>query len=244
MNAERAERLAALRAQLGAHEAKSGLARPMLPFGIDPIDRHLGGGLRRDALHELVASRATEGELAILFAASLLARLQGTALWCLSGRDLFAPGLARIGLHPDRVLYAEVFRERDVLAAMEEGLRHGSLCAVVGEVGRLGLTGSRRLQLAAENSGCLALVIRRLGRDATPEPNAAFTRWRVLPVPSPAPSVPGLMRAHWSLALERARGAEARTFLVEAPDAQGRLSLPADLGDRPLAAPARWAAAG
>jgi protein ImuA len=43
--------------------------------------------------------------LATLFAASVVARLAGPALWCLRGRDLFAPALARIGLHPDRVIY-------------------------------------------------------------------------------------------------------------------------------------------
>ena len=35
---------------------------------------------------------------------------------------------------PDRILYAECGRDEDVLAVMEEGLRHGGLAAVVGEV--------------------------------------------------------------------------------------------------------------
>jgi len=61
--------------------------------------------------------------LATLFAASVVARLAGPALWCLRGRDLFAPALARIGLHPDRVIYCETWNDRDVLLAMEEGLK-------------------------------------------------------------------------------------------------------------------------
>ena len=78
-------------------------------------------------------------------------------LWCLKSRDLFAPALASVGLHPDRVIYAETRRESEILPAVEEGLRHRGLAGVVGEVARLGLTPSRRLQLAAEETGVPAL---------------------------------------------------------------------------------------
>ena len=88
-----------------------------------------------------------------LFAAGILARRKGPVLWCLRQRDLFAPGLAGVGLHPDRVIYAETWHDREVLPAMEEGLRVPALAGVVGEVARLSLTASRRLQLAAEASG-------------------------------------------------------------------------------------------
>ncbi|ACL60001.1 ImuA family protein [Methylobacterium nodulans] len=244
----RERQLAALRERIGGLE-RDAQARPVLPVGIPAIDRHLpGGGLRLGALHEVVEAGPAAGHaaLAALFVGGLLARLPGPILWCLAGRDLFAPGLAAVGLHPDRVLYAETRRVTEVLPTMEEGLRHGSLAAVVGEVARVGLTASRRLQLAAERGGSLALVIRRWreGAGAGAEPSAAATRWCVAAAPSPASSVPGLSRACWSLALLRARGAEPRTWLVEAPDAQGRLRLPADLADRPPAAQERRAAAG
>ncbi|MFE1598543.1 ImuA family protein [Methylobacterium sp. ID0610] len=244
----RERRLAALRERIGGLE-RTARPRPALPLGIDAVDRHLpGGGLRLGALHEVVEAGPSAGHaaLAALFAGGLLARLPGPVLWCLAGRDLFAPGLAAVGLHPDRVLYAETRREAEVLPTMEEGLRHGSLAAVVGEVARMGLTASRRLQLAAESGGALALVIRRWRAGADIEPSAAATRWCVTPAPSPAlpAAVPGLARSRWSLALLRARGAEPRTWLVEAPDAQGRLHLPADLADRPPAAQGRLSAAG
>ncbi|ACA18839.1 conserved hypothetical protein [Methylobacterium sp. 4-46] len=234
----REQRLAALRERIGGLERDAGAgARPPLPFGIPAIDRHLpGGGLRRAALHEVVETGPSAGHaaLAALFVGGLLARLDGPVLWCLAGRDLFAPGLAAVGLHPDRVLYAETRRDAEVLPTMEEGLRHGRLAAVVGEAARVGLTASRRLQLAAEGGGTLALVIRRWREGVAGEPSAAATRWGVAAAPSPA-SAPGLTRARWSLALLRARGAEPRTWLVEAPDAKGRLHLPADLADRPRA---------
>ena len=44
---------------------------------------------------------------------------------------------------------------------MEEGLRHGGLAAVVGEVSRVAMPSTRRLQLAAEESGTMALMLKR-----------------------------------------------------------------------------------
>src|SRR3982750_3846223 len=80
-------------------------------------------------------------------------------------RDLFAPGLALAGLAPNRILYAECGSNEDVLAVMEEGLRHGGLAAVVGEVSRVAMASTRRLQLAAEESGTMALMLKRPRRN-------------------------------------------------------------------------------
>ena len=176
------------------------------------------------------------GAAATLFIAGLLARLPGRVLWVLRQADLFAPGLAGAGLHPDRVIFAEA--GKDVLPAMEEGLRHAGLASVVGEVtGRLTLIASRRLQLAAEQSGVLAMVLRRSQSFDDPvlaEPSAAITRWRVVSLPSPpalphAPSTPGLGRARWRLELTRCRGGEPGSWIVEACAPTGHLALVADL---------------
>ncbi|MBZ6075127.1 ImuA family protein [Microvirga puerhi] len=174
---------------------------------------------------------------ATLFVAGIAARLKGPVLWCLNRRDLFAPSLAGAGLHPDRVIYAEAFRERDILPSMEEGLRKKGLAAVIGEVTRLGLTSSRRLQLAAESSGVTALALRRwrtvAEKEQTHLPTAATTRWRISPCMSQALPAPGLGPSRWHIELLRCRGAEPRSWILEACDAKGRLALPADLADRP-----------
>ena len=214
-------------------------ARTILPFGLAAVDSVLpSGGLALGAVHELCegGSDAWRAPLATLFAAGILARIPGPVLWCLHSRDLFAPALARVGLHPDRVIYCETWQDADVLPAMEEGLRHGGLAGVVGELVRLPLTPSRRLQLAAEASGVIAFALRRSGSSAD-EANACFSRWRISPAPS-GPMVDFDMgRARWRLDLLRCRGAEANTFTVEACDATGRLAVPADLGDRSPQAP-------
>jgi protein ImuA len=239
-----------LRARIARMERRGpGRNTAVLRFGVPAIDRHLpAGGLVTGALHEVAGTGADieHGAAAALLVAGLLARRRGTVLWALERADLFAPGLAAAGLHPDRVVFAEA--GRSVLLVMEEALRHAGLAAVVGEVGRLGLTASRRLQLAAEGSGVPGFALRRSRSGTDPalaEPNAAVTRWRVAALPSPpplphAPHVPGLARARWQLDLVRCRGGTPATWIVEATDAQGRLALAADAGDR-QAAPQRRA---
>src|ERR1700722_18241028 len=159
-------------------------ATPVLPFGLTTIDGVLpGGGLALAALHEAASSGpdTEHAAAATLFVAGILSRLAGPVLWVQQQPDLFAPGVAGVGLQPDRILFAEA--GKSVLAAMEEGLRHPGLCAVVAELeGRLSLVASRRLQLAAEQAGILAVLIRRSrGFDdpALTQPSAAVTRWRI-----------------------------------------------------------------
>ena len=169
---ERRDTLSDLRRRILDLDRSARAKRPPLPFGIPTIDAHLPwGGLPLGRLHEFVEHGldSEHAAAATLFVGGILARLKGTILWCLKGRDLFAPALGGIGLHPDRVIYVETDKDRDILAAMEEGLRFGGLGAVVGEVGRLSLTASRRLQLAAEASGVPGLVVRRWRNDAERE---------------------------------------------------------------------------
>ncbi|MBX6744797.1 MAG: hypothetical protein IRY87_22420 [Acetobacteraceae bacterium] len=108
------------------------------------------------------------------------------------------------------------------------GLRHPGLAGVVGEVpGRLGLTASRRLQLAAEATGAIAFALRRPTRPDDPalaEPSAAVTRWRVMPLPSPPPlpHAPGLARS----GSREAGGAAAWEEWVGATPAVRQVTVP------------------
>jgi protein ImuA len=182
---------------------------------------------------------------AILFVAGIAARFaarddgRDTVLWVLARRDLFAPGLALAGLPPERMLYAHCGRDEEILAVMEEGLRHGGLAAVVGEVQRAAMTATRRLQLAAEAGKTPGLMLkgwRRRDEDPLAPPSAATTRWRIGCVPSAALAVPGIARPRWRIELARQRGGEGWTWTMEGSDAEGRLALPAEPADRAAAA--------
>lgn len=215
--------------------------RPVLPFGLDALDGQLAdGGLRLDALHE-VASRGSgwgDDAAAVLFAAGIAARTQGHVLWIVRSRDLFAPGLYQAGLDPARVIYAEARDDAELLALVEEGLRHGGLGAVVGEAKRIQMAQARRLQLAAESGGTIALLLRRPGRggaDPLDIPSAAVTRWRVAHAPSLPVPWNGLGPACWQVECVRQRGGDQFELVVEGSDEEGRLALPAQLVDRPAA---------
>ena len=235
--------IAQLRARIARIE-HSGRPRPaVLPFGVPALDERLPlGGLARGALHDICGGGfgTVHGAAPALFIAGVLARLSGPVFWCLSRRDLFAPALAGVGLHPDRVIYAEAKDDEAVLSCMEEALRHAGLAAVVGEVSRLSMTASRRLQLAAETSGVTAFVLRRwksiAAADEFARITAATTRWRIAAAPSSPLPVPGIGRPRWIVELIHSRAGEGGIWEMEACDAQGCLALPADLADRSAAA--------
>jgi protein ImuA len=239
-------RLAALREEVRRIErsGSAGDERPCLAFGIPELDERLAGGGLAWGLHEAAPATpsANDEAAATLFIAALAARFamargeSGQVLWALTRRDLFAPGLAQAGLTPDRLLYAECRNDEEVLAVMEEGARHGSLASMVGEVGRLAMASARRLQLAAEEGGGAALMLRRWRKadvDPLGLPSPALTRWRIACAPSVPLPYEGIGRACWQVALARQRGGPPHSWTLEAPDAEARLALAARSGDRP-----------
>ena len=182
--------------KLERHMAKPAKAVRTLPFGIAEIDQTLPwGGLPLSGLHEVIAAAPGAG---IGFLAALLGRAAGAAapvLWCRRERGLYGPGLAPLGLGPDRLVVIRANRANDLLWAMEEGLRSGAPSAVVGEIGEVPPVALRRLQLAAE-SGATAAVLLRPDRLRAPS-SPAVTRWRVTPAPSHPRSVAALAPVSW-----------------------------------------------
>ena len=217
--------------------------RQVRPLGVPEIDAALPwGGLRLAALHEVAALDAGAG---VGFMAALLALLsgaEGVALWCLAARaisesgGLYGPGLAAFRLEPRRLIVVRGRSDREVLWAMEEGLRSGALAAVAAEVTELDLGSSRRLQLAAEAGGTTALLLRP--RSAGLGPSAALTRWRLGAAPSApetgAPVGPGAIGAlRWRVELWRCRGGVPHDWLIEWCHETGDLRMAADLPHRP-----------
>ena len=206
---------------------------------LPPIDRLWPeNGLPLGCLHEIQGAQdmASLGALTS-FAAAIAGRLSQTShttLWC--GRaaqadapGLYGPGLAQVGCAPAQLIAVTAASDADVLAAMEEGLRHPVLACVVGEVRRMDLTASRRLQLAAEKSGVTALALRMPQRRAGLGPIAAAGRWRITVLPSTPHAIPAAGRARWRLELLQSRSGAVGEWIVEAPDAQGHLGLSAAL---------------
>ena len=214
---ERGDAVAALRRRVAAIKAVADAppvqvqGAPPLTLGVPEIDQMLpGGGLARGALHEILGSHARVragpvngggGGAALAFAAVLAARraalasgrdhTDGRVLWCPSRYGLYGPGLAAFGLGPGQLILVHGRDDQQRLWAMEEGLKCTGLAMVVGEVTRLDLGQSRRLQLAAEASGVTALLLHAGdddGGDAGLGIIAGLTRWRISSAPS-APTI-------------------------------------------------------
>ena len=206
-----------------------------LPLGVGEIDAHLPrGGLAAGALHEIVAADTGMAGTASAFSAYLASLSgDGPVLWCEGARTLDAgalhpPGLRRFGLEPERLVFARTGNDAETLRAMEDGLRCGTLAAVVGALAAVSLTESRRLQRAAEASGVTALMLRPPG--AWTAPNVATTRWRVGAVPGGDEA--GLTPPGWRLEMFRCRGGLPGDWNVEWHDETRGLALAAALCDR------------
>jgi protein ImuA len=219
----------------GTRRMQDRLVRLALP----ELDTHLpGGGLSRGGLHELAGEGFDREQAAAAagFAALWLAKLQaaGPVLWISraasrDAQDLYAHGLRQLRLDPDRLILVAARKDDEALWAMEEGLKAKSLGAVLGEIGKLDLTASRRLQLAAEASGVTAFVLRRwrlmqqAEREAA-QPIAALTRWRIAALPAAGGT-------RWKVELARCRGGKPNTWLLETADGSDRFDAAPLSGD-------------
>lgn len=223
-----------LRARIRALEGGgAGIGREVVPLGLAAIDRALPwGGLPRRSLHEL-CGRAAAGAAALF--AGRLARARGAVVWIHAARHgqiLHAPGLARFGLDPRRLLLVLARDEREAAWALEEALRSPAVACAVAEASRLDLTLSRRLQLAAEAGGGTGLVLRPGPPDLAA--NAALGRWRVEPLALPGPR-------RWQLALWRCRGGAPGSWTLRL---EGERAPSLAVEDHALSASADGAASG
>jgi protein ImuA len=252
-NMDKSGRLQELRAQLQMLEKGAAGARTPLAFGLPALDRHLGGGLPRGCLHEVAG--AVDDGVALGFCAALAGRLaaERPVLWCQPDFDLYAPGLAALGLDPARLIVVTARRPADRLWAMEEGLRCQALAAAVIELGDLDITAGRRLQLAAEASGVTGVVLHPDGlRPAAA--SVAVTRWTVTSAGHGvhrsffAEPLDGqgkwLGPSCWQVELRRCRGGRPGRWLIEWTegewrDATGDVAMAAALRDRPDSQTAR-----
>ena len=227
---DRTDRIATLAALRGRLAALGGQAAPppdaaRIALGAAAVDAALDGGLARGAVHEIFAARPADAAAAAGFAVALAVRAAAAKpiVWVRqdfldaeTGR-VHAPGLADLGLDPGRVLLVRAKDVAALLRAAGEALRCAALGAVLmepwGASPLLDLTASRRLGLAAEESGVPALLLRAA---AAPAPSAAATRWRAaaapsLPLEAGAPGHPA-----FDIVLERRRGgAEGGPWAVE-----------------------------
>lgn len=187
-------------------------------------------------LHEFLYTTPAEQAATCGFMGSLLGPLLGTRgilLWVSAHRTLFPPALRHFGLAPDRVIFIDIKKTKDLPWVMEEALKCSAITAVVAEMQTLDFTTSRRLQLAAEHSRVTGFVLRQARQQ--PGTTACVSRWQITPQPSAVvDNLPGIGYPQWQVDLLRIRNGKPGRWTVTW--AAGALQYPHHAHTLPLQA--------
>jgi protein ImuA len=167
-------------------------------------------------VHEFIsksqeAIAATNGFIATILSCIVEERY---ILWVGREQLVYPPALVQFGIQPEHVIFVNTMYHTDALWTIEEGLKCGSLAAVVGEIGSLTFMQSRRLQLAVEKSHVTAFIHRLYPKEENT--TASVTRWKVAPTYSKAPDgMPGIGHACWDVTLQKVRNGQPGRWKVE-----------------------------
>lgn len=132
--------------------------------------------------HEIWARRPIDMPAAMALPLSLLKKDTRPFLWVTTRALLrehglpYGPGLKAAGIDPTRLLLIRCKNQQETLWALEEGLKSNALTAVIGELGQINLTASRRLVLTARIHDTQGLL---LVRSEKPISSAAYSRWQL-----------------------------------------------------------------
>lgn len=190
--------------------------QPVVPLG--PVLENMPGGIfPTGAIHELLshttpAYAATSGFMAAILNSLLQDGKCG--LWVSAQRTLFPPALKAFGLDPERMIFIDTVKEKEVIWTMEEALKCDTLGAVVGEIKELDFTASRRLQLAVERSKVTGFIHRTYPRNI--KPTACVARWQVRSLNSGTfETLPGIGLPRWQVELLKIRSGQPGAWQLE-----------------------------
>lgn len=171
----------------------------------------------KNAIHEFLTLAPEHAAACSGFIAGILHTLMqhgGACLWISASRSLFPPSLKLFGVEPHRIIFIDLQQEKDVLWAMEEALKCEGLSAVIGEVREIGLSASRRLQLAVEKSGVTGLILRNDARRLSA--TSCIARWQIKPISSKLENdMPGVGFPRWNVALLKVRNGNPGNWDIE-----------------------------
>ncbi len=169
------------------------------------------------AVHEFICTGSEEAAAPSGFIAGILGSLMrdgGVALWISSSRTIFPPALKSFSIDPDKIVFIDLQKQKDVLWAMEEALKCNGLAAVIGEISEISFTASRRLQLAVEQSRVTGFILRFKSRSLNT--TACVTRWKITPLPSVLPGdMPGVGFPRWNVELLKVRNGKPGNWQIE-----------------------------
>jgi protein ImuA len=170
------------------------------------------------AIHEFLSPDAESAAATSGFMAAVLSQLiaQGTGpcLWIGTKRMLFPPALACFGIQPDRMIFIDLKRDKDVLWTIEEALKCDALSAVVAEVNEINFSESRRLQLAVEQSRVTGFI--HCFNPDKIRNTTSVARWKISPIASELEKgMPGIGPPRWKVELVKIRNGKPGTWHLE-----------------------------
>jgi protein ImuA len=152
-----------LRQQIAQFETTpSADSRGYVSSGCGPLDRLLvGAGFRRGTLVEWLGGESGGGVSTLALATARAACCDGGALVVLDRRcEFYPPAAVRLGIDPQNLIVVRADGDADKGWALDQALRCRAVAAVLAWPEKLDSRTFRRLQLAAEESGTLGLLIR------------------------------------------------------------------------------------
>ena len=186
--------------------------------GLEKIEAAFPNGIfPKGVIHEFMGALLENAAACDGFLSGLLSTMMaggGACLWISRNRQTFPVSLTHFGISPERIIFMELTRERDVLWAMEEALKCRGLVAVVAELDGLSMTESLRLKLAAESSQVTGFVLRTNARIVNT--TACVARWEITPLPSETEDdLPGVGFPRWQVELLRVRNGKPGSWIIE-----------------------------
>jgi protein ImuA len=187
-------------------------------IGLGGIESAFPNGVfPKKAIHEFLTLVPEHAAASDGFIAGLLAVLMedgAACVWISTSRRLFPASLRAFNVEPERIIFMDVKTEKDVLWIMEEALKCKCLAAAVAEINSLNLIESRRLQLAAEESGVTGFILRKDARKTIS--SVATARWQISPLPSETEDgLPGLGFPRWQVELLKVRNGNPGSWVME-----------------------------
>lgn len=183
---------------------KSGTDGRAIDFGLGVMTRAFPNQVfPTGVIHEFLGTNLEDAAATGGFISALLAILMketGICIWISTQRKIFPPSLASFGLDPDRIIFIDLHREKDVLWATEEALKCDSLSAVITEIDEITFAQSRRLQLVTECSRVTSFIIRK--NESKLNATQAVARWQITAIASESiEGLPGIGHPRWKIQL-------------------------------------------
>lgn len=219
MTNEQQEIIARLRSDIASWEG----FRPLAPeerqeFGLGVIEHAFPNQVfPTGVLHEFISTRPEFTAAIGGFIAGIMQTLLahgGVCVWVSYTRRIYPPALKRFGVNPDRIIFIDVQREKDVLWVTEEALKCSGIAAVICETRQLSFMDSRRLQLATEQSHVTGFILRKDAKVVNT--TACAARWTVKPVRSKLrPGMPGVGFPRWQVDLLKVKNGQPGSWTLE-----------------------------